>query len=824
MHKFNITGMSCASCSARVENAVSKVDGVESCVVNLLSGSMSVKGTVSDEEIIKAVQKAGYGATVQTELEIKNNNLEITSLKRRLVFSLFFLICLLYLTMGHSMLGIPLLPFLSKNYSFIFFLQPILAAIVIFINKKLFINGIKSLIKFNPNMDSLVALGTGTSYIYSIFILIDFFTSIKNNNYIADSTCENLYFEGTVMVLTLITFGKFLETISKGKTTNAINSLIRLVPDFANILKNQKEINVPASKVKVNDIVVVRAGQRIPIDGIIIEGNCCIDEGTFTGESIPVEKTIKDQVFASTFCLDGFIKIRTEKVGQDTGVSKIINHVLQSSQEKAPIQRIADKVSSIFIPVVLLISLLTFVVWFLFYKDLVFAINRAVSVLVISCPCALGLATPVAIMVGFGIGAKNGILFKTSASLESTGQIKIVAFDKTGTLTKGIPEVTDIEPLQDITKDKLLLLAAATESASSHSFAKAILKKANGLKIPKVQDFKNITSSGVVSLVDKEKIFCGNFSFISSVCKEKIDIKKIELFANQGKTPLLVSTEKNILGIIALSDLLKEDAIEAIKELKRMKIKVAMITGDNKITANTIASEAGIKTVFAEVHPEKKSEIIKDLKKEFGYIAMVGDGINDAVALTTADTGIAIGAGTDVAIDSANIILVNNKINDVVNAIKLSRRIMNIIHQNLFFAFFYNVLLIPLAAGCFFNFFGWTLNPMICAVCMSLSSFCVVTNALRLNLYKINKKFIIKNRNKNIFLETNKMEKIIDVEGMMCPNCEAHVKKALEKISGIIEAKADFKTSKVIIKFSAEVDFYIIKNAIEDEGYVVKNL
>lgn len=826
MQKFNVTGMSCAACSARVEKSVSKVNGVIKCSVNLLAGSMIVEGSATDTVIIEAVVKAGYGASVQNENPIVKNSegeskekSETSLLARRLLSSVVILLALMYLTMGHLMLGLPLPAMFEANKSLAFILQPILAAAIMFINRKFFISGIKGMINLAPNMDSLVALGSGTSYIYSLYILYRILM-------LENDSGEHLYFEGAAMVLVLITVGKFLESISKGKTTSAVKSLMKLMPDYAFVLRDGNEIKVMADELIAGDVVVVRAGQQIPADGTVIEGNCSVDESSLTGESLPVEKPSGTQVSASTLCLNGYVKIRAEKTGKETGFAKIINLVMNASSGKAPVQRIADKVSGFFVPVVIGISVVTFIVWFLAGKDLFFSLNRAVSVLVISCPCALGLATPVAIMAGCGVGARKGILFKTSAALENAGRIKAIAFDKTGTLTKGIPEVADILPLDGSAAEEFLLLAAAVEKGSSHPLAQAVLKKAEGRIVPDAVEFENVTGSGVSAIVKGKRIFAGNESFISSVCKGNIPEEKMSELGKEGKTPLVFASEDKIIGIIAVADSLKEDAVSAVKELDAMGIRTAMITGDNEFTASAIASIAGIKTVFAGVKPDQKSEIVSRMKKDWGNVAMTGDGVNDAVALTSADTGIAIGAGTDVAIDSADVVLVNSRVMDAVNAIRLSQSTLRIIHQNLFWAFIYNLMLIPLAAGLWYPLFGWALNPMLASACMSLSSFCVVTNALRLNLFKMKKSVRIKveksGKNGNpVKEEKENMEKTFNVEGMMCSRCEAHVREAVGKIAGVAEVVADHNASKVTVKLSADVDDSAIKAAIEGAGYKV---
>ena len=824
MQKFNITGMSCAACSARIEKAVSKLEGVENCSVNLLANTMTVESRISDGEIIAAVVKAGYGASVQGgthespekegEVEKKPESL---LLKRRLFSSVFILLVLMYFSMGHHMLGLPLPDFFVGNYCAFAFVQFILSSIILLINKKFFISGIKAIRNLSPNMDSLVALGSGVSFLYSTVVLFVLTGAVSANDSALISLClKNLYFEGAAMIVTLITVGKLLESVSKGKTTSAIKSLMKLAPSTATVERGGIEVVVPADDLLAGEIVIVKSGSKIPADGTVLEGHCSVDESSLTGESIPVEKTEGHKVYASTLCTQGFVKFRAEKVGQDTGFSKIIQMVMDASSGKAPVQRIADKVSGVFVPVVISISILTFIVWLVSGADFSFAVSRAVAVLVISCPCALGLATPVAIMAGCGVGARNGILFKNSAALENAGRTKMICFDKTGTLTKGVPEVTDIVNFSG-SVDDLLAYAASLESKSSHPLSKAVMEKAAGINLFEVEDYEEIPGSGIKGTVDRKVILAGNGKFVlgsisSFSVEEKEKIQSLlNGFALEGKTPLLCSADGKLLGIIAVSDSLKDDAVLAVRELEKIGVGTAMITGDNEITANAIGKKAGISKIFASVKPDEKSKIVESLKKEFGSTAMTGDGVNDAVALTSADTGIAIGAGTDVAIDAASVVLVKSNVMDAFNAIRLSRSTLGIIHQNLFWAFIYNVLGIPLAAGLFYRKFGLALNPMIAAACMSLSSFCVVTNALRLNLFKA----------KNNHPRSKIMEKTFNVEGMMCSHCEAHVKEAVEKIQGVTEAVADHNAAKVTVKLSADVDDSLIKSAIEGAGYKV---
>lgn len=833
MQKFDISGMSCAACSARIEKAVSNLGGVENCSVNLLANTMTVESHLSDDEIIAAVVKAGYGASVQGgthESSGKNGGQEkepVTMLLRRRLFcSVFILIVLMYFSMGHHMLGLPLPDFFVGNYCAFAFAQFILSSIILLINKKFFISGIKAIRNLSPNMDSLVALGSGVSFLYSTVVLFVLTGAVSEHDSGLISLClKNLYFEGAAMIVTLITVGKLLESVSKGKTTSAIKSLMKLAPSTATVERGGIEIVVPAEELLAGEIVIVKSGSKIPADGTVLEGHCSVDESSLTGESIPVEKTEGHKVYASTLCTQGFMKFRAEKVGQDTGFSKIIQMVMDASSGKAPVQRIADKVSGVFVPVVIFISIMTFIVWLVSGADISFALSRAVAVLVISCPCALGLATPVAIMAGCGVGARNGILFKNSAALENAGRTKIICFDKTGTLTKGVPEVTDIVHFCD-SEDELLTYAASLESKSSHPLSKAVMDKAEGIDLFEVEDYVEVPGSGIKGTVGHKKIFAGNGKFVfdsinPSDAEEKEKIQsQIDRFASEGKTPLLCSADGKLLGIIAVSDSLKDDAALAVRELEKIGVGTAMITGDNEITANAIGKKAGISKIFASVKPDEKSKIVESLKKEFGFTAMTGDGVNDAVALTSADTGIAIGAGTDVAIDAASVVLVKSNVMDAFNAIRLSRSTLGIIHQNLFWAFIYNVLGIPLAAGIFYNGFGLALNPMIAAACMSLSSFCVVTNALRLNLFKA-KKGVKMTGEKIIQPRSKNMEKTFNVEGMMCSHCEAHVKEAVEKIQGVTEAVADHNVAKVTVKLSADVEDSVIKSAIEGAGYKV---
>lgn len=852
MQKFSVTGMSCAACQTRVEKAVSKIKGVSECSVSLLTNSMGVEGDVNPQTIIKAVEKAGYGATLlgsssnssekanphKESQEDLLSNKEIPLLKKRLFASLTFLTILMYVSMGHTMWNWPLPAWFTGNHIAMGLLQMILAAIILLINKKFFISGVKSLLHGAPNMDTLVALGSGVSFCYSVVVLFLMTDAvIKVDTPVIISLMHNFYFESSAMIVTLITVGKLLEAISKGKTTSALKSLIALAPKTAIILKNGIETEVAIEEVTIGDIFVVRPGENIPVDGIVIEGSSAVNESALTGESIPVDKNPGSSVSAATINTSGFLKCQATRIGQDTTLSKIIQMVSDAAATKAPIAKIADKVSGIFVPAILGLSALTFAIWLLIGLssksetiDFAFALSRAIAVLVVSCPCALGLATPVAIMVGNGVGAKNGILFKNSESLEQTGKTQIVALDKTGTITLGKPEVVEIwnNNLELVTnlQDSLdfLKLAVSIENQSEHPLAKAIVKfgKENGIEPLQIEDFKASGGLGVSGKVlnqnEKISVFGGNLSFIMQKFPEfeKINVKNtINQIAQKGQTPLLFSTDKEFLGIISVADVIKPEAAKAVEELKNLGIKVVMLTGDNKITANAIAQQTGIENIIAEVLPDGKEEVIRNLKNE-GKVTMVGDGINDAPALTRADIGIAIGAGSDIAIDAANVVLVNSRLEDVPAAIRLSRKTLTNIKENLFWAFFYNLALIPIAAGAYYFAFGLKMNPMFGAAAMSLSSFCVVSNALRLNLLNIRKsRFDKKNK---LYKESN-MEKTIKVEGMMCGHCEAHVKEALEAIKGITSATADHTTGEVKIVSEKEINTKKLEKAVTKAGY-----
>ena len=825
MKKYIISGMSCAACSARVERAVSSLDGVTACSVNLLTNSMEVEGSASEVEIISAVTKAGYGATpqgkeAQSSKKEKNTNVnnEINALLTRFLVSLSFLLVLMYVAMGHNMWGFPLPSFFDGNPLGIALLQMILCIIIMVINKKFFISGFKSAIKLAPNMDTLVTLGSGASFVYSVVLVFKMTDpSLDRLSIVHFEKMEllhGLYFESAAMILVLITFGKLLEAIAKGKTTDALDKLTSLAPEYANIIRDGKEISVPINEVRVGDIFTVRPGESIAVDGIVIEGESAIDESALTGESIPVDKSEGSQVYSATINRSGFLKCRATSVGEETVLSRIIKMVEDASSSKAPIAKIADKVSGIFVPIVIGISVVTFIIWSLLDKDLGFSLTRAISVLVISCPCALGLATPVSIMVGSGVGAKNGILFKNATSLEEAGKIKIVALDKTGTLTLGKPQVKSIVLGSSVDENELLSLAYSLEKQSEHPLARAIIDycEQKGITSLPTSSFNAVAGNGLEAIIDGATVRGGNEAYISRFALLSDDLKKnADELANEGKTPMFFSKNDEILGIIAVADTIKPDAKEAISELRAMGIKTVMLTGDNERTARAIAKQAGVDDVIAGVLPDGKEMVINDLKKH-GKVAMVGDGINDAPALTAADTGIAIGSGTDIAIDSANIVLIKSNMADLPAAIKLSKKTLNNIKLSLFWAFFYNCLGIPLAAGVLIPL-GITLTPMMGATAMSLSSFCVVTNALRLNLVKIYKKHKVK--------EFKPMTKVIKIEGMMCPHCEAHVKKALEALEGVENVVPSHKEKMATLTLTSPVSDDTLKATVEAQGYKV---
>lgn len=827
MKQFEVTGMSCAACSARVEKAVMKVEGVTSCSVSLLTNSMGVEGTANDEDIVKAVENAGYGAAKKgaekkTETDVLKDS-ETPKLRKRLIASLFFLIILMYMSMGHMMWGWKLPQALADNYVAQGIIQLLLSGIIMVINQRFFVSGFKALIKKAPNMDTLVALGSGAAFIYSTYALLLMTDAQLNGT--ADGVMKYMhefYFESAAMILALITVGKLLEAHSKGKTTDALKSLMKLAPKNAVIIKNGKEITVDIKTVKKGDIFVVRPGENIPADGIIKEGRSAVNESALTGESIPVEKNAGDAVSAATINQSGFIKCEATKVGEDTTLSQIIKMVGEAAATKAPIAKVADKVSGIFVPAVIAIALLTTVIWLVLKGDIGFALARGISVLVISCPCALGLATPVAVMVGNGVGAKNGILFKTAAALEETGKADTIVLDKTGTLTVGEPKVTDIIPFGNISENELLKTAYSLEKRSEHPLARAILQKAETLEIESedVSDFEAVAGSGLRARCGNDEIFGGNYSFISSKTALPPEVKNLyEELATEGKTPMFFIKNNVFLGIIAVSDMLKEDSIDAVQTLKNMGLNVIMLTGDNKRTAEAVGKKAGVDKVIAGVLPNEKERVIRELKEK-SKVIMVGDGINDAPALARADIGMAIGAGTDVAIDAAEVVLMKSNLSDASAAITLSRATLKNIHENLFWAFIYNVIGIPLAAGVWIPVFGWRLNPMFGAAAMSLSSFCVVTNALRLNFTDIRNALKYKKRKK----EKKTMKKTMEIEGMMCMYCEARVKKCLEELTEVDVAIVSHEQGSAEVILNKDISDEILKKTVEDQGYTVKRI
>ncbi len=836
--QYNVTGMSCAACAARVEKAVNGVDGVTSCAVSLLTNSMGVEGTADSSAVIDAVKKAGYAASLKGEEKDTASqpdglkDTETPRLIKRLIASAVFLIILMYFSMGHMMWGLPLPSFFDGNHVAMGLVQLLLSAVIMVINQKFFISGFKALIHRSPNMDTLVALGSSASFLWSVYALFQMTSAqTAGNPELVMKYMDEFYFESAAMILTLITVGKTLEARSKGKTTDALKSLMKLAPQTAVIIKDGEEKTVPISQVKKGDIFVVRPGESIPVDGIVLDGSSAVNESALTGESVPVDKAEGDEVSAATVNRSGFLKCRAERVGEDTALSKIIKTVSDAAATKAPIAKIADKVSGVFVPAVITIAVITTIVWLLIGREFPFALARGISVLVISCPCALGLATPVAIMVGSGLGAKNGILFKTAVSLEETGKINIVALDKTGTVTVGEPVVTDIIPADGLNEKEFLTSAYSLERKSEHPLAKAIVKKGDvsGVSEFETSDFKALSGSGLSAVSNGRTLLGGSLKFI----KEHADVskeaeKKALSLANEGKTPMLFAENGRLTGIIAVADEIKPESREAVKQLKNMGVRVVMLTGDNESTAKAIGRQAGIDEVVAGVLPDGKANVINELKKQ-GKTAMVGDGINDAPALTVADMGIAIGAGTDVAIDAADVVLMKSRLTDVPAALRLSRAALTNIRENLFWAFIYNVIGIPVAAGCFAAF-GLTLNPMIGAAAMSLSSFCVVTNALRLNLKKINdpshdRKIKNKNEPKPVTVSNNSNGKektvTIYIEGMMCAHCEATVKKALESIDGVKSAEASHENGTAKVILSSEVDKEAMKKAVEDEDYTV---
>ncbi len=830
MKQFNITGMSCAACSSRVEKAVAGVEGVASCSVSLLTNSMGVEGTATDAEIIKAVENAGYGASVKGgDSQAKNDaneemlrDKETPLLKKRLFASLGFLIILMCFSMGHMMWGWPAPAALAENHVAMGLLQLILSAIIMIINQKFFINGFKGLIHKSPNMDTLVAIGSGASFIWSTYALFEMTAAQQTGNHHAVMEyMHEFYFESAAMILTLITVGKMLEARSKGKTTDALKSLMKLAPKTATVIRDGNEMTVPVSQVQKGNIFAVKPGESIPVDGIILEGAAAVDESALTGESIPVDKSAGDTVSAATINKSGYIRCEATRVGEDTTLSQIIRMVSEAAATKAPIAKIADKVSGVFVPVVITIAIITTAIWLLCGESFGFALARGISVLVISCPCALGLATPVAIMVGSGVGARNGILFKTAVSLEEAGRVSIVALDKTGTITKGEPNVTDIIA-EDISENELMSLANSLEVKSEHPLAKAIVKNAVeiGSAVYETEDFRIFAGNGLQAKIDGKVIIGGSLKFITEKARISHSLsKKAQALAESGKTPMLFAKNGEAVGIIAVADTMKEDSPQAIKELRNMGIRVVMLTGDNEKTAKVIGKAAGVDEVIAGVLPDGKESVIRSLKRQ-GKVAMVGDGINDAPALTSADIGIAIGAGADIAIDAADIVLMKSRLTDVAAAIRLSRATLRNIHQNLFWAFIYNIIGIPLAAGAFISVLGWQLNPMFGAAAMSLSSACVVSNALRLNFTKIHSSKHDR-KIKSKIKEKKSMEKTMKIEGMMCGHCEARVKKVLEALLEVESADVSHENDSAVVTLSAPLSDDALKNAVEEQGYTV---
>ena len=857
MEQYNVTGMSCAACSARVEKAVKKVPGVTSCSVSLLTNSMGVEGTASPAAILSAVQEAGYGASPKNASSSKASDAsadldaladhETPKLKRRLIASLGFLLVLMYFSMGHMMWGWPLPHWFDGNHIAMGLVQLLLAGIVMVINQKFFINGFKGLIHGAPNMDTLVALGSMASFVWSTYALFAMTRAqVDGNDELVMHYMMEFYFESAAMILTLITVGKMLEARSKGKTTDALKSLMKLAPKTATLVRDGAEVTVAIADVQKGDVFVVRPGENIPVDGVVLEGTSAVNESALTGESIPVDKAVGDKVSAATTNQSGFLRCEATRVGEDTTLAQIIKMVSDAAATKAPIAKIADTVSGFFVPAVISIAVVTTIVWLLLGHELGYALARGISVLVISCPCALGLATPVAIMVGNGLGAKNGILFKTAASLEAAGRTQIVALDKTGTITEGAPRVTDLLPAEGVSETELLTLAAALESRSEHPLAKAVLADAEAKAItpPEVTDFAALPGNGLAAKLDGMDIYAGNAAFIQTKLTLPAALaQQAEKLASEGKTPLFFGGAGRLLGVIAVADTIKEDSPEAIRQLQNMGIRVVMLTGDNQRTADAIGRQAGVDEVIAGVLPDGKEAVIRQLQAS-GKVAMVGDGINDAPALTRADTGIAIGAGTDVAIDAADVVLMNSKLSDVPAAIRLSRATLRNIHENLFWAFIYNIIGIPLAAGLFIPF-GLTLNPMFGAAAMSLSSFCVVSNALRLNLFDLHStrhdhktaspaaapvQSAAENNKKSdaeapeVKTEDHTMKKTLKVEGMMCGHCEARVKKALEALPEVDEAVVSHEAGTAIVTLNAEVADDVLKNAVEAQDYKVTSI
>ena len=859
MKQYTVTGMSCAACSARVEKAVSKVDGVTSCSVSLLTNSMGVEGSATDAQIVEAVEQAGYGASpkgtaIESETDKANNSLEqlkaaqdalvdreTPKLRNRLIASLIFLVVLMYFSMGHMMWGWPLPEFFNGNHVAMGLLQLLLTVAVMVINQKFFISGFKGLIHGAPNMDTLVALGSAASFGYSVYALFAMTDAqVKGDMDAVMSYMHEFYFESAAMILALITVGKMLEAHSKGKTTDALKSLMQLAPKTATVVRDGVEQEISVDAVKKGDIFVVRPGENIPVDGEIIDGTTAVNESALTGESIPVDKQPKDAVSAATVNQSGFIKCRATRVGEDTTLSQIIQMVSDAAATKAPIAKIADRVSGVFVPAVITIAIITIIAWLIAGETVGFALARGISVLVISCPCALGLATPVAIMVGNGKGAKSGILFKTAASLEATGRTQIVALDKTGTITSGEPKVTDIVPDETFFEETgkhagaLLAIAASVEAKSEHPLAKAIMERAktDEIAVAEVTDFSAVVGNGLTAILAGKMIKAGNLAFVSKFVKVSDDMRaKAVEFSKEGKTPLFFAADDRLCGIIAVADTIKEDSPEAVRQLKNMGIRVVMLTGDNEQTANAIGKQAGVDEVIAGVLPDGKEAVIRKLKKQ-GRVAMVGDGINDAPALTRADMGIAIGAGSDVAIDAADVVLMKSRLIDVPAAVRLSRATLTNIHENLFWAFFYNVIGIPLAAGLWYPLLGWKLNPMFGAAAMSLSSFCVVTNALRLNLCRVydpkhDRKATPDRKNKTDKpneSEEKSMTKTMNIEGMMCGHCEARVKKALEALDAVSEAAVSHESGTAVVTLSSDISDEKLKETVEAEDYKVTSI
>ena len=835
MEQYIVTGMSCAACSAQVEKAVSAVPGVTACSVSLLTHSMGVEGTASPQAIIRAVEDAGYGASLKggadhtagSAVALDEDALadhETPALKRRLVASLGFLIVLMYFSMGHMMWGWPLPAFMADNHVAMGLVQLLLAAAVMVINQKFFVSGFKGLIHRAPNMDTLVALGSGASFVYSTYALFAMTDAQLRGDAAGVMGCmHEFYFESAAMILALITVGKMLEARSKGKTTDALRSLMKLAPKTAVLLRSGQEVTVPIEQVRRGDVFVVHPGENIPVDGVVLEGESAVNESALTGESIPVDKAPGDAVSAATVNQSGFLRCEATRVGEDTTLSQIVKMVSDAAATKAPIAKIADRVSGVFVPAVIAIAAVTTAVWLLAGQSIGFALARGISVLVISCPCALGLATPVAIMVGNGLGARNGILFKTAVSLEEAGKTEIVALDKTGTITRGEPKVTDILPADGVTEQMLLALAYALEQHSEHPLARAVISRAGEAAVApqEVSDFRALPGNGLTAKLDGTTLTGGSMTFMQTVADIPASLAaQAERLAGEGKTPLFFARDRQLLGVIAVADVIKEDSPEAIRALKNLGIRAVMLTGDNERTARAIGRQAGVDEVIAGVLPDGKEAVIRRLKQQ-GKVAMVGDGINDAPALTRADIGIAIGAGTDIAIDAADVVLMHSRLSDVPAAIRLSRATLKNIHENLFWAFFYNTIGIPLAAGVFIPLFGLKLNPMFGAAAMSLSSFCVVTNALRLNLFKLHDAGKDKKIRKRRHKEVKPMEKTMKIEGMMCPHCEGRVKKTLEALDGVTGAEVSHTSGTAVVTMSAPVADDVLRKAVEDQGYPV---